>query len=171
MMSVELLLDGGSDAAVRAQWEALLQADLPSQARHPGASNAPHITLLAAESIDTDGLDAVAAALPLTVTLGGWVVFGAAPRGLVLARLVAPSAELLVVHRLVHGLARNVEAPSSTSVPGAWSPHVTLASRLTPEQLASAVTVLGYAEPITATTVAARHWNGTTKTVTGLSST
>ena len=51
MQTVELLLDPTTDAAVRAEWQRLAEAGLPSQARHHGGTNAPHITLGVAEMI------------------------------------------------------------------------------------------------------------------------
>lgn len=45
VQTVELLPDAVTDSVVRTQWGALLAAGLPSQARHTGATNAPHVTL------------------------------------------------------------------------------------------------------------------------------
>lgn len=44
--SIDLLLDDGSDDAVRAEWELLRAAELPSAWRpEPSGSHCPHITL------------------------------------------------------------------------------------------------------------------------------
>ncbi|PPF78709.1 hypothetical protein C5B96_14315 [Subtercola sp. Z020] len=240
MMSLELLLDAATDARIRAEWTALVDADLPSQARHTGASNAPHITLLAAQSVSPTLRPAAAArhaaasaaaapsapasatapavavavaavlladataarpqtapapgleqghgrelGLPIPVHLSGLIVFGGPPRGLVLARLVAVTADLALLHTSVHRRASGVEGLSEQTSPDHWTPHVTLASRLTPAQLASAIEVLAahaeasaavtppaaapVAPPVTPPSVAfaisLRHWNGDTKTV------
>mgnify|MGYP000157915916 CR=1 FL=1 len=45
VQSAELLLDSGLDTAVRREWAALSDAGLPSQNRHRGESNRPHITV------------------------------------------------------------------------------------------------------------------------------
>ncbi|RYJ07055.1 MAG: 2'-5' RNA ligase family protein, partial [Actinomycetales bacterium] len=78
VQSVELVLDPDLDAAVRGEWALLLDADLPSQARHTGESNAPHVTLGVADTVD----DAAEAALRSVrygvggpVRLGGLLVF------------------------------------------------------------------------------------------------
>jgi len=52
--SIELLLDSHSDAAIRAAWQALADAGLPSQVDVTSSTNRPHITLLAAERISPD---------------------------------------------------------------------------------------------------------------------
>jgi len=173
MMSIELLLDEESDAAIRRQWDRLKDAGLPSLASHTGASNAPHITLMAAASIGTTGLEPVLASLPLPVRLGGWIVFGQPPRSLVLGRAVIATSELLVLHRVVAALARDTEETAATTEPVQWTPHVTLASRLTPRELGDSIELLGARgipdetrEVMTA--IAARHWDGTQKVVTML---
>ncbi|RFA09842.1 hypothetical protein B7R54_11970 [Subtercola boreus] len=201
MMSFELLLDPVTDARIRAEWQPLLDAGLPSQARHTGASNAPHLTLLAARAVHADlgpaeapgaqaALDADATAAleadagsgpglehrPLPLTLQGFAVFGQPPSGLVLARLVVVSPRLLELHAAVHRRARGVVDLSAFSRPDAWLPHVTLASRLTPAQLADALTALAAEGWATHDLMAGtswpsfagplRHWNGDTKRLT-----
>lgn len=177
MHSIELLLDSATDDAVRGQWRRLADAGLPSQARHSGASNAPHVTLVAAETL-TDAHDAeledLFQALPLRVSFGGLVVFGRPPRGLVLARGIAVSEAILRLQRRVHELASGTPAlaphgVASHGLPGDWTPHVTLGSRLTPEELARAVEVLGEEpDPATGSFVAARRWDSTAKSITAL---
>ena len=61
--SVELVLDEGLDALVRADWDALAAAGLPSQARHRSPSNRPHVTLAARAAIDEALEPAMALAL------------------------------------------------------------------------------------------------------------
>ncbi len=77
LQSVEALLDPVLDASVREEWARLLEAGLPSQARHTGASNAPHVTLAVAERIGADADARLPGALPAdlpTVRLGGLLV-------------------------------------------------------------------------------------------------
>jgi hypothetical protein len=73
-------------------------------------------------------------------------------------------------------------APVAHTAPGRWTPHVTLASRLSPDQLARAVEVLADAEEARAATapedpavpvppgagllVALRRWDSDARTVT-----
>jgi hypothetical protein len=49
VQTVELLLDEALEAQVLAQWRALADAGLPSQALHTGPANRPHVTLTAQE--------------------------------------------------------------------------------------------------------------------------
>ncbi|MDF2443191.1 MAG: hypothetical protein JWR01_1394 [Subtercola sp.] len=210
MMSFELLLDPATDARFRAEWDTLLAAGLPSQARHTGASNAPHITLLAARAVDaalrTEAPGGPASRVPgsppsasppsasraaaspappagvdhrpLPLAFAGFAVFGQPPSGLVLARLVITSPPLLDLHASVHRRAQGATELSPFTRPNAWVPHVTLASRLTPSQLADALSALAAEErPSHSLSVVTsmpafagplRHWNGDTKTVTTL---
>ena len=71
--SIELLLDTGSDAAVRAQWRALADVGLPSQVHVKSATNRPHITLVAAQRISPDVDESIrdlASRLPLECVIG-----------------------------------------------------------------------------------------------------
>ncbi|RFA19866.1 2'-5' RNA ligase family protein [Subtercola boreus] len=261
MMSFELRFDADTDAAIRAEWAALLDAGLPSQARHASASNAPHFTVLAAREVNPElvepnahpesaaagpdggmgriahpkpstsdpagaagqpggprlngtvpasllpvavhigGLGRIAppkpatpdpagaasqpggprlngtvpaSLLPVAVHIGGLVVFGGPPRGLVLGRLVAVSPALQALHTSVHRRASGIVDLSELSAPGRWVPHVTLANRLTPAQLADAIDVLAKARPAVSadpvsdvgSAVTLWHWTGSTKTLT-----
>ena len=119
--SVELVLDAASDAAVRAEWAALLAAGLPSRARNPSPTNAPHVTLLAATHLAPDHDAALAeavAGLPLEVRLGPVVLFGTDRP--VLARLVVPTADLLALH--ARGYAAS-EGDVGRPVPGRGVPE------------------------------------------------
>jgi 2'-5' RNA ligase len=169
MHSVEAVLDDATDRQVRAQWRELLQAGLPSQARHTGRSNRPHVTLGLIDTIAADVerrlVDAVAR-LPIPVTLGGLLIFGAGR--FVLARLVVPSAGLL---DLQAGAMRSLDAPldpHGTFAAGRWTPHVTLARRLTADQVGAALTALGAVPTLSGQLVRARRWDITNKQETWL---
>ncbi len=158
--SVELVLDDGTDLAIRRQWAVLLDAGLPSQGRHRGASNRPHVTMTLAESLDAGdlvGLSAAVSVLPLPVTVGGLLVFGA--RRFVLSRLAIPSTELLTLQAELVGALAVPANPQGTFSTGRWTPHITLARRLTADQLAVALTALGDVPPVTGTFTAARRWD------------
>ncbi|MGN7970367.1 2'-5' RNA ligase family protein [Microbacterium sp. 22296] len=165
VVSLELVFDEPSDAAVRREWDALLAADLPSQARHTGSSNRPHITLLVRPELPDADLSALAAGLPLRLTLGAPLLFGAG-RSRVIARSVIPSLALLDLHARTHALAGTGDDALHTR-PGAWTAHVTLARRVPLEHVGEALAVLaetGEAElAVTATGV--RRWDSATKTV------
>ncbi len=158
--SVELVVDDATDTSIRQQWAALLDADLPSQGRHRGASNRPHITMALADTLDTrdiNRLSSAVAVLPLPVTVGGLLIFGG--HRFVLARLAVPSIEVLDLQsELVRALAAPAN-PHGTFSAGRWTPHITLARRLTAEQLAVALMVLADFEPLTGTLTAARRWD------------
>ncbi|MFC6258457.1 2'-5' RNA ligase family protein, partial [Kocuria oceani] len=51
MHSLELLLGEDAEASVRADWDRLIEAGLPSSGRHRSPSNRPHITVVAAPSL------------------------------------------------------------------------------------------------------------------------
>jgi len=98
--SVELLLDDELDAAVRAQWATLVAAGLPSQARHTGETNRPHVTLTVASSvqpyIEIALKSALTGRLPLSVQLGGLLCFAGRDGRLVLTRsVVRPTCSVL----------------------------------------------------------------------------
>lgn len=164
MRSIELTLDDATDAAVRAEWRTLAEHELPSLASHTAASNAPHVTLVAGERLDrgeipTDAFDG----LPLPLHFGAVAVFPAARDRFVLIRTVVVTTELLALHTHVVGASTD---PVPTSLPGAWTPHVTLSRRLTAHQVALALPLL---PPLSdGTLTAARFWDGTTKTLTHL---
>lgn len=146
MFSVELVLDGPADAAVRADWAALLRAGLPSQGRHTGPSNRPHLTLAltaAAPEPVRVRLAAIATELPLAVTVGAVLVFGR--RQFIVSRLVVPDLSLLMLQRQVVDALDEPIDRHGTFAAGAWTPHVTLGRRFTATQVAAALSVLGAA--------------------------
>ena len=157
--SVELLLDAGAEDAVRADWSTLLDAGLPSQGRNPAATNRPHITLWAGEHLRGSAEYALAALdpdLPLSSRLGALALFG--QRRFILVRLVVTSVPLLMLQETaarICGL-----DPGSTLAPGRWTPHVTLARGLTPQQVERALDVLAPSRERSAQVVAWRRWDG-----------
>lgn len=165
IVSLELVFDDESDAAMREEWDALAAADLPSQARHTGESNRPHITLLVRPSLPDLDAAPLADALPLGMTLGAPVLFGAG-RTRVIARSVVPSAALVDLHARVHDLAGAGDDADHTR-PGAWTPHVTLARRVALDGVGDALRVLSERAPLerSVRAVGIRRWETATKTV------
>lgn len=158
--SVELLLARAGDDAVRLEWAELLEAGLPSQARHRGPSNAPHLTLWAGSELSESATTALAAlTLPLQITLGPLVVLGHGRWAL--ARLVAADPELLSLR------ARVLESTGHDQH-DLWVPHVTLARRLSADQVGRALTVLTSSTPLAAEVSALRHWDPASATTTVL---
>lgn len=166
MVSVELVLDDGAEAAVRGEWAALAGAQLSSMGANGSASNRPHVTLLARPEVPVDALAAAGLddALPLPLLLGPPMLFGAGDRR-VLVRAIAPSGALLALQARVREAA-GAHDDADAFLPGSWMPHVTLARRLRVDDLPSALALLG--GPIEATATGIRHWAPETATVTRL---
>ncbi|MGN6325337.1 2'-5' RNA ligase family protein [Pseudolysinimonas sp.] len=159
IQSLELILDEDADAAIRAEWEALAAAGLPSQALHRGVSNRPHVTLLVRAALPLPGS---VEGIPLPLVLGSPIVLGVGERRTI-ARLVVPSRELLELHRELHdAVGPGDDAPHST--PGELTPHVTLARRVPLADVGRAVALVG--AELRATAVGLRHWNADTRVVT-----
>lgn len=169
MRSIELTFDLHTEAAFRAEWSVLQEAGLPNLGRHQGQSNRPHLTLAAGPALEPTGavravFDSAAAPLPVELRVSGLVLFRAGPGRFVLARPVVMTLALLELHRRV--LERAPGAVELTQ-PDRWTPHVTLARRLNAEQVGQALAVLGE-PPAAGSCVAARFWNGETKSLTAL---
>jgi 2'-5' RNA ligase len=161
IQTVELVLDDDLDRAVRDEWELLREAGLPSQARHTGPSNAPHVTLAVADEIDDvteSALRSVGLVVGGDIRLGGLLVFPG--RRFVLSRSVVPTGALLRTHRAVQDAIGGAPGrPDTTAVDG-WTPHVTLARRLDPDQLAAAVSLLAdRPRELVGTIRAVRRWD------------
>lgn len=171
MDSVELLFEVHAEELLHRDWDILKQVGLPSQARHTADSNRPHITLLAAPRIPPgyDGaLAALAELLPLPIHTTGLVLFGSG-RGQVLARLGVVGEALLELHRMVHRALGEVPDVAANCIPDRWVPHVTIARRLNPVQVAQALELLpGDHGQLQLTTL--RRWDSHEKTTTALGS-
>ena len=165
VVSLELVTDAAADAVVRREWALLESAGLPSQARHTGESNRPHVTLLVRTRLRDIAAEALEDQLPIALTLGAPVIFGRG-RTRVLARSVVPSAALLRLHAAVHALAGPGDDAAHT-LPGEWTPHVTLARRLPVDRIGEALVALTDAggEPIEARAVGIRRWDAARRTV------
>ena len=161
--SVELVPDAAGDAGVRVQWDALVAAGLPSLARHPSASNRPHVKVIAAPLVDPAQDEALEAALPpllpITVRWGAVTVFGPGPHAVVrLIEVAPPLARLNTLAASIIGVpADNLTAP------GRWSPHLTLARRVCAADLDAVLAVLAAWSQEDVTFVAARRWDPATR--------
>ncbi|WP_166904631.1 2'-5' RNA ligase family protein [Mycobacterium sp. DL440] len=157
--SVELVFDPDTEATVRRIWDALRDADIPSQA----PASRPHSTLTVAQHIDAQA-DAVLTELvdrfPLPCRLGATLIFGRSAG--VLARLLVPTDELLEIQAQVYRLCLPFmdPAPMPHAEPGSWTPHVTLARRIAPARMAAAVRVAGRPAEIVGQVIGLRHWDG-----------
>lgn len=167
MTSIELLLDEELEHAVLGEWWRLEDAGIPNQSRHTGTSNRPHLTLLWADAGVTPAkLEGVT--LPVGLRLGAPILFGAGRKGVILARLVIPSVELLELHRAVHVQHSEATGIAPKTLPGAWTPHVTLSRGIPMDQLVAALETLDTRAVLTGEAIAARHWDATTAAVTAV---
>ncbi|MDJ0393177.1 2'-5' RNA ligase family protein [Rhodococcus sp. G-MC3] len=161
VQSLELILDDTLDAAVRREWQLLLDSDLPSQGRHTGVSNRPHITLSVADEMDEFDarIDDEYLRIGMPVRLGAFVVFRG--KHATLARLVVPSRQLVDLHARAFELVGDADGSRSHTAPGKWTPHVTIARRMTRVELAEALLRLDSVQPdLVGTTSALRRWDG-----------
>lgn len=158
--AVELVLDEDGDARVRARWDLLERAGVPSSARHRGATHRPHVTVVAGPAPSEDLLRLAAElfgpALPMTLSVSGLVLLGG--RRPALAELLVPPPETVVARaRLAAAWAGSDARP--------WVPHLTLAPRLGEEEVAAALTALRGASPeapvvtVERVAVALRWWD------------
>ena len=161
MHTVELILDPALDSAVRAVWQHLHAAGLPSLATHTHATNSPHLTLAAADRL-TPEVEEALAALPLDAVLDGLIFFERA-----VVWRVEPTDSLrdlqATMWRALAGTERNPQ-----HAPDAWIPHVSLALRAKDQPRYAAE--LGDRPVARGAFVQARSYDSATRTVTTLSS-
>ncbi len=164
VVSIELLLDAATESLVRREWDALAAAGMSSLAAHTAPSNRPHITLLVRTRLAPFDARKLAAALPMPITLGAPVLFGAGDRR-ILVRSVVPTRALLGLHAALHAAVPAGDDAAHT-VPGDWMPHVSLARRLRLDQLAAALPLVG--GELEGQGVGLRRWDAASATVTEL---
>lgn len=157
--ALELLPDDAGRDAVRRDWQLLRDAGLPSQLDHPGATNTPHVTVVAAPALTPAHEEAarglVGGLLPVEVSAAALAVLGGTRVSLV--RLVdVPDA-------LVRAVLDLRAVVPDTQHPG-WLPHVTLARRLPRADVARAVEALGHDDVVLRLT-GLRRWDPDTGTV------
>ena len=157
LQSLELVPDDGGRTQVRALWQLLRTAGLPSQADHTAVSNEVHLTLAEAEVLDPDAsaVERVADLLPVVAGVAGLVVLGG-PRLAAVALLVVPPPEVV---------AAGAGLPGRDTRP--WVPHVTLARRLDRRTAGDVVAVAG-SLPEALRFTELRHWDPVAHTLIGL---
>jgi 2'-5' RNA ligase len=167
--SVELVLDPAADDVVRAEWDLLADAGLPSERRSsPSEHHRPHVTLYAGDVIAPETeqlLPSAVAGLDLHLVVGSPLVFGPHGRqgGYVLVRQVMATVELLELQNRVASMC-GAEAGGQFGA-GLWSPHVTLARRASAEQVGKALVVLAgnrlRPSHLAVRVTKCRRWDGT----------
>jgi 2'-5' RNA ligase len=151
--SLECYFDGEAETAVRALWQRLEQAGVPSPASSPHGHHRPHVTFALGSAIPPAARRDLATDLSRLALPSLWLyTLGSFPTSdNVLFLGAVTDAELLAVHVAVHDtLAGRVRDPWAYHLPGAWLPHCTLAEDVTPAQLAAAFATLHPVEPIRA---------------------
>ncbi|MEU5790196.1 2'-5' RNA ligase family protein [Micromonospora purpureochromogenes] len=168
MRTVELLCSPPLEQAVRAAWDRLAAAGLPSLARNTHPSNRPHLTLASVEAFPPGAAERLAglfdAALPQPVRLDRVEVLdGSAP----LVWLVRPTPELTALHAAVWDVLAGADGQNPWHAPGRWIPHLSLALRFrdNDRRLARA---LACVDRPAGEFVAARSYDGDTRTVSPL---
>ena len=153
MHALELLPDDAGCDVVRRDWQALRNAGLPSQLDHRGATNSPHVTVLAAPALDGDdeqrAAELVASLLPTQVRASGIALLGGT-RVSVVRVLDVPDPLVRVVLDL-RSQVRDVQHVG-------WLPHVTLARRMDRADVGRAVEALGH-EDVVLTLASLRRWD------------
>ncbi|MFI6269526.1 2'-5' RNA ligase family protein [Micromonospora zamorensis] len=168
MRTVELVCSPGLDAEVRAVWDRLAAAGLPSLARNTHPTNRPHLTLATVDEfppgVERRLAELFDAALPMPVTLDRVVVLdGSAP----LVWLVQPTSALTALHAAVWDVLAEADGHRPWHAPGVWVPHLSLALRFRNADLRRARAVTGGQRP-TGAFDAARSYDSTDRTVTPL---
>lgn len=153
MHALELLPDEAGCDVVRRDWQVLRDAGLPSQLDHRGATNSPHVTVLAAPSLGRDdeqrAADLVAPHLPAEVRASGIALLGGT-RVSVVRVLDVPDPLVRAVLDL-RSRVRDVQHLG-------WLPHLTLARRMDRADVGRAVEVLGH-EDVVLTLTSLRRWD------------
>ncbi|MCG5433521.1 2'-5' RNA ligase family protein [Mycobacterium sp. MYCO198283] len=161
--SIELIPDADIEAQLWRDWRLLAEAGLPSQLSVRSESNRPHVTVTVASSFGA-GVDAALSEvfdlLPLPCVVGAPLLFGTSR--FTVANLVVPSPQLLAFHAAVNRCCRP-HAPDGLldhAEPGRWTPHLTLARRVEPAQLAQVAPLIARRTELAGQFTGLRHWNG-----------
>jgi 2'-5' RNA ligase len=135
-LSVCLLLDDQADRAVRALWQRLERAGVPTLQTHTHGHHVPHLTFASLRSYDLGDVRAVLASLPVQEPVSlCFDALGMFRRSRCWLGLAA-SSELVVRQRTVASTLRTSGAELHRNYePGSWVPHLTLAPRLHLDQL------------------------------------
>ncbi|SCG44806.1 2'-5' RNA ligase family protein [Micromonospora halophytica] len=170
MRTVELLCSPPLEKTVRAAWDRLAVAGLPSLARNTHPTNRPHLTMASVDAFPPGAASRLADlfddALPLAVHLDRVEVLdGSAP----LVWLVHPTPELTRLHEAVWDVLAGADGQHPWHVPGRWVPHLSLALRFRDHDRRLARALACVDRP-SGQFVAARSYDGDTRTVVPLGS-
>jgi 2'-5' RNA ligase len=148
--AIHLFVDPGIDTAVRSVWEELANTGL-SHMRDSG--NRPHFSLALygelAVSVCASLLTSFAQThAPFALTIESVGIFPGEQFVVFLAPIVTP--DLLNLHREVHQLLQGAGAfPRPYYLPGHWTPHCALATRVPPDLVSQVISIgLGMSFPL-----------------------
>ena len=151
--ALELVAGGTGEAAIRADWQALRDAGLRSMLDHTGASNTPHVTVVALTSITTADEERAVALLgellPVEVVTSGIAVFGGAAVTVVRTLDVADDVTRAVL---------DLRAATTGHQHRGWLPHLTLVRRLPRSDLPRAIEAIGHTS-VTVSLRTLRRWD------------
>ena len=141
--------DRASEIVIRGMWDELAARGLPSQATYTHRLHQPHVSLTVAEHLPADETVRVVGTVPsepIRLLVEAVCVFPGrrpgAPGGGVVLACVANDA-LLAEQRRVHAaVAALATDPWPRFAAGTWTPHITMARDLQPDQIARALPVL-----------------------------
>lgn len=162
LQALELLPDQAGQQAIRGDWRMLSEAGLRSQLEHRGATNAPHLTLVAAAvigpQVEALAVELISPLLPIRVRSSGLLLLGA--RRLTLARVVDVEDHVMAT---VLRLRAAGDGPRHHS----WLPHLTLARGLPRSDVQNAIEALGHHD-LELSMTELRHWDPGSQSVTSL---
>lgn len=153
VQALEFFFDDTADRAVRALWDRLDRAGVPSMGGRSHGGHRPHVSFASAASIPPATRNALRTDLRRLSIPRLWLstlgVFATTENVLVLSAVV--DTELLAVHSAVHDvLAGRVRHPSAYYLPGSWVPHCTLAQGIDDDQVVAGIAALHPVESIRA---------------------
>ncbi|GHH76230.1 2'-5' RNA ligase family protein [Promicromonospora soli] len=165
-LAVCLLFDGPTERVLRRLWQRLEADGVPTLATHTHGQHVPHLSLAVLRSWDLDKVRAAVEALPdagpTTVRFDAIAAFRRGRMNLVPA---VTSTLVARQEQVVEALGATEDELHKHYVPGVWTPHVTVATRVrlekTPLVLEAAYEIL----PLTGTMTRAALVDAGTGTV------
>jgi 2'-5' RNA ligase len=148
--AIQLFVDPGSDTVVRSVWDELASTGL-SHMRDSG--NRPHFSLALYRELTVPVCASLLTSFaethaPFALTIESVGIFPGEQFVMFLAPIVIP--DLLDLHREVHQLLQGTGAfPVPYYLPGHWTPHCALATRVPPHLVSQVVAIgLGMSFPL-----------------------
>ena len=133
--------DSSTGAAVRRIWRELDVAGIPSMQTHTHRLHQPHVSLVVADHLDADAAAAAVGRLPEVQIPCRVEAAGLFPGGFLVLPLV-PNVELLHEHQRVSDSAGDLAVGRwEYTERGEWSPHMTCAYALAPDQVGEAMAI------------------------------